>query len=194
MTSMSRLRRLLLLLAIGASLPLAAPSARAEDTATKPAPEAAKPAESLANGASSITETYSDWTVTCGIAEGRKICVSSQTLTDQQGQRQIAIQFAAPKGGKTEAVVLLPFGLALDEGAQLAIDDKAIGERSRFSTCLPAGCVVPLQLSASVIDGLKKGSVLTVTVTSDGNRDVIRFSLSLNGFSGALSRVAELAG
>jgi len=192
---MSRLRRILLLLAIGALLPLApVPSARAEDTGAKPAGEAAKPAASLANGASSITETYSDWTVTCGIAEGRKICVSNQTLTDQQGQRQIAIQFAAPRDGKTEAVVLLPFGLALDEGARLAIDDKDIGEPSRFSTCLPAGCVVPLQLSAGVIDGLRKGSTLTVTVTADGNRDVIRFSLSLNGFSGALSRVAELAG
>ncbi len=83
------------------------------------------PAAQLPNGASSINETYADWTVDCRVVEGQKRCVLSQAQGNSQtGQRSFAIELQTPKEGKTEGTILMPFGLKLDTGALLKLDDK----------------------------------------------------------------------
>lgn len=46
--------------------------------------------------------------------------------------------------GSLASTLILPFGLLLEAGATLQDDDGQPLEPLRFSTCLPAGCVVPL--------------------------------------------------
>jgi invasion protein IalB len=169
-----------------------APSAqRFADTAQATIPPSAS--EQLPNGASSITETYGDWTIACGIDNGAKICTLSQSQGDKQtGQRSFAIELRMPKDGKTEGTILMPFGLKLDAGANLKLDDKDLGQGLRFSTCVPQGCLLPVSFPTVATDAMKKGKMLTVASLSLANGQAVSFNISLNGFTAALARVEQL--
>ncbi|EXL01666.1 invasion protein [Brucella anthropi] len=153
-----------------------------------------KPAISLPNGAASINEIYGDWTVNCIIADNQKRCGFSQEQGNSQtGQRLFAIDLKPPADGQTNGVLLLPFGLKLDDGVKLKLDEQNLGQGARFSTCVPAGCLVPVRFPIVAIDAMKKGEKLVVTATRDGGGEVPTFTVSLNGFAAAINRVAELA-
>lgn len=149
---------------------------------------------SLPNGATSINEIFGDWSVSCAIVDNRKSCTFSQSQGDSQTrQRVFAIELQPPAEGLTNGVLLLPFGLALDEGVKLKIDDQDLGQGARFSTCVPAGCLVPVSFPAMATDALKKGTSLVVTANPDGGGEPATFTVSLAGFTAAMNRVAELA-
>lgn len=162
--------------------------------ATAPVQDDRKPAVSLPNGAASINETYGDWTVNCAIADNSKRCgLSQEQGNNQTGQRVFAIDFQPPADGQTNGVLLLPFGLKLDDGVKLKLDEQNLGQGARFSTCLPAGCLVPLSFPTVATDAMKKGEKLVITATREGGGEAPTFAVSLNGFTSALNRVAELA-
>lgn len=151
------------------------------------------PSASLPNGAASINETYGDWTVACSIVDDEKVCVFSQTQgNNQTGQRVFAIELRPPADGKTEGMLLLPFGLKLDDGVKLKIDEQNLGQGARFSTCVPAGCLVPLSFPTVATDALKKGEKLIVNATRSGGGEPPVFTIPLNGFTAAFNRTVEL--
>lgn len=108
-------------------------------------------AQGLPGGASALNETHGDWTITCLAAEDAVQCTMVQTqVSGEARQRVLSIQFAAvDAGGSAEGVLVLPFGLRLDAGVRLAIDENGPLADRRFSTCLPVGCVVPLAFDAA---------------------------------------------
>jgi invasion protein IalB len=161
--------------------------------AQQPARAGAQPVAALPNGASSINETYGDWIVDCRLVDGQKQCTLLQAQGNAQTrQRTFEIQLHPPKDGKLEGTILMPFGLKLDNGAVLTLDDKELGQPLRFSTCLPQGCLLPVSFPASTIDGMKKAKALGVASLNLGNGEVVAFKVSLEGFPVALARVAEL--
>jgi invasion protein IalB len=149
-------------------------------------------ASSLPGGATSLRETYDDWVVACAVPQSGKTCAMQQELKAQQtGQRVLAIELQ-PKGAGAAGTLVLPFGLALANGASLQIDDGAAGTPLRFSTCLPAGCIVSLDLDAKMLAGLRKGTALNVKVTpADGGAET-QLAISLKGFASAFDRTAAL--
>ncbi len=170
--------------------PAPAPERFAETAQAAPPAAAAQ----LPNGASSITETYGDWTVACGIANGAKICNLSQEQGNKQtGQRTFAIELRTPKDGKTDGTILMPFGLKLDSGAILKLDDKDLGQGVRFSTCIPDGCLLPVSFPTVATDAMRKGKTLAVSSLNLSDGQAVTFNVSLNGFTTALNRAAELA-
>lgn len=175
-------------------LTFTAPPASAQDQPPVKRDRAA-PAVSLPNGASSINETYGDWSVACSIAEGRKICLLSQTQGDKQtGRRIFAIELQSPRDGKADGVLLMPFGLKLDDGVKLKIDEQNLGQGARFSTCYVQGCVVPISFPTVATEAMKKGTSLIITATNiAGGAEIPTFKVSLNGFTAALSRATDLA-
>ncbi|MDH4990682.1 invasion associated locus B family protein [Aquamicrobium lusatiense] len=153
-----------------------------------------KPVVSLPNGASSINETYGDWTINCAIADRQKRCGFSQEQGNSQtGQRLFAIELQPPADGQTNGVLLLPFGLKLDDGVKLKLDEQNLGQGARFSTCVPAGCLVPVSFPTVATDAMKKGEKLIVTATRDGGGEAPTFIVSLAGFTAALNRISDLA-
>jgi invasion protein IalB len=154
----------------------------------------AGPAATLPNEASSINETYSDWTVDCRLADGHKQCVLSQAQGNKDtGQRIYAIELQPPSNGKTEGTILMPFGLNLDAGAILKLDDKDLGKGLRFSTCVPQGCLLPVSFPTVATDALRKGTRLTIASLNLSSKEAVTFNVSLNGFGAALARTIELA-
>jgi invasion protein IalB len=147
----------------------------------------------LPNGASSINETYGDWTIDCRLNDGQKFCVLSQAQgNNQTGQRTFAIELRTPKDGKTDGTILMPFGLKLDAGATLKLDDKDLGQGVRFSTCVPQGCLLPVSFPAVATDAMKKGTKLAVTSLNLSSGEPATFSISLNGFAPAMARIGDL--
>lgn len=146
----------------------------------------------LPGGASSVNETYADWRVACAMQGTAKQCAMSQTQSQQNGQRVLAIELAAPAGNIVTGTLVLPFGLALESGVTLQIDEKPAMAPMRFRTCIPAGCLVNLSFDAQTIVALRAGAVLKVKATADGGA-ATPFSISLQGFGAALDRLAALA-
>ena len=152
------------------------------------------PAATLPNGASSVNETYGDWTVDCRIVERRKQCLLSQAQGNKEsGRRVYAIELNAAVGGKIEGTILMPFGLNLDAGAVLKLDDKDLGKGLRFSTCVPQGCLLPVNFPAAATDAMRKGEKLVVASLNLSSNEAVTFNVSLNGFGAALARTTELA-
>jgi invasion protein IalB len=155
--------------------------------------QADQAASTLPGGASALSETYRDWQVACSQQEAAKHCSLSQSQIQQNGQRVLAIELAAPSENAVSGIIVLPFGLALASGATLQIDDKAAGQPLPFRTCLPVGCIVPVTFDADTIAILRAGAALKIMATSDGGQQT-PFAVSLAGFAAALDRVAALAG
>jgi invasion protein IalB len=146
----------------------------------------------LPGGASSLTETYQDWTVTCQISDGAKICAMSQQQTRQDGQRILTMELRNSDDGVASGVLLLPFGLALDAGVKLQVKDGPSLPPLPFSTCLPVGCVVPLKLDADTIAAFRGGTSLSIAARAHDSNQEVALSLSLSGFTAALDRLHSL--
>lgn len=178
--------------------PVAKPPAKpAQPVAQAPAaPSVTQPAASAAtlpNGASAINETYGDWTVDCRIADGQRLCVLLQSQGNSQtGQRVFAIELRAPKNGRAEGTVLFPFGMKLENGAVLRLDDKDLGQGLRFSTCMAQGCLLPISFPTIATDAMKAGKALTVAALNLSNNEPVSFNVSLGGFAAALDRIVQI--
>lgn len=151
-------------------------------------------AQGLPGGASTLNETHGDWTVACAASEGVARCAMSQTqLGSENRQRVLAVELQATAGGeRASGRLVLPFGLRLDDGVSLTVDEAAPFQSPRFSTCLPVGCLVPLEFDAGAVSAMRAGSKLTVQASANDTGQEIGFSISLSGFTSALNRIVEL--
>src|SRR5690606_27441238 len=82
-------------------------------------------ANGLPGGASSLNETHGDWRVACTAPEGAVRCAVSQTQVQSENrQRILAIELTATEGGDAASgTLVLPFGLKLDQGVVLSMDE-----------------------------------------------------------------------
>jgi invasion protein IalB len=185
--SASKLRSL-----IGAAigLALAATGATGQDRPTVSQPGVAL----LPNGATAINEIYGDWTVDCRLADGQKRCILVQSQgNNRTGQRVFGIEIQPFKDGKSGATILMPFGLKLEAGAILKLDEKDFGPGLRFSTCGAQGCLLPISFPSSAVEAMKKGKTLTAASLDISSGEAVTFNISLNGFPAAFARLSELA-
>ena len=152
-------------------------------------------ASQLPGGASSLQESHEDWQVSCAVRDARKSCsISQQQRQKDSNQLVLAIDLSSgPKDGATGALVL-PFGLRLADGVTLQIDEGKPSPALAFSTCLPAGCIVPLSLDGAFLKALRSGTALKLAAKAeDGGKGVV-LTISLKGFASAHDRLKALAG
>ncbi|UTU55382.1 invasion associated locus B family protein [Mesorhizobium ciceri] len=64
-------------------------------------------------------------------------------------------------------------GLLLDAGASLQIDDGPSLDVLRFSTCVPAGCIVQLTLDEGTVAALRGGAALKSEVRSTDQKEAL---------------------
>lgn len=146
----------------------------------------------LPGGASSLTETFDDWTVSCRIAQAARRCALAQQKVQQNGQRIWALEVRPAPDGAVTGILGLLFGLRLADGVGLAINDKPTGVAPRFSTCLPAGCMVSVELNKAIVSALRSGKVLKVGAVANNTGAPLSISISLKGFAASLDRTAAL--
>jgi invasion protein IalB len=148
----------------------------------------------LPGGASSLTERHGAWSVNCRLVEGVKDCAFSQGAANPQtGQTLAALELGAPAANKAEGMLLTAFGLRLDAGVQLLIDGQKLGPAHPFLACIEAGCLVPLAFDEVGLSALKVGTELQIVVVNMRSGEEVTVPLSLQGFTAAYNRTAELA-
>lgn len=148
-------------------------------------------ASSLPGGATSLTETHDDWTVRCDIQNALVHCAAQQEqLSNQTKQRVLAIELLGGTDVLTGTLVL-PFGLLLSKGAVIRADDKLVSPVEPFQTCVPSGCLVPLQIGADWESALRTGVSLNIAAVAVSGEEA-KFAISLKGLASALDRVREL--
>jgi len=149
-------------------------------------------AAALPGGASTLQETYEDWTVSCQSTKDATLCAIRQDQSSAQtGQRVLTVELRNVPGGKADGVILMPFGLDLSKGATLKVDEAA-GPNLTFSTCLPQGCLAPVSFDGKQVTALKGGTNLNVTATALSPSQPVAFKISLKGFGAALDRIIAL--
>ena len=146
----------------------------------------------LPNGANAISETYGDWTLNCGADKGAKFCTLSQTQVNKEGQRAFAVELRMAKDGSGEGTILMPFGLKLDAGVVLKLDDQSIGEGLRFSTCMAQGCLLPVSFPSAGMEAIRHARTFTVGALNVSNNQLLTIGISLNGFAVALDRAVQV--
>jgi invasion protein IalB len=146
----------------------------------------------LPNGATAISETYGDWTLNCGADKGAKFCTLSQTQVNKEGQRAFAFELRMAKDGSGEGTILMPFGLKLDAGVVLKLDDQSIGEGLRFSTCMAQGCLLPVSFPSAGMEAIRHAKSFTVGALNVSNNQLLTIGISLNGFAVALDRAVQV--
>jgi invasion protein IalB len=174
--------------------PAAKPTAPARRSAAKAvAAHARGPTGAGPNGAVTVTETYGGWTLNCGTENATKFCTVMQAQINREtGQRAFAIELRAPRSGTAEGTILMPFGLKLDTGVVLRLDDKDVAQGLHFSTCLAQGCILPVSFPSASIDAIRRAKTLTVGALSIDNDRSVTFSVVLDGFAAAIDRAVQL--
>jgi len=161
-------------------LPLVGVRAMAQETAALP------------GGATTLNESHGDWMVSCAVGNQGKVCVLAQQQTaGQANQRLLAIELR-PRDANVEGTLVLPFGLALDKGVTLQVDDGPAWTPLRVRTCIPGGCLVDLTFDAKTLPLLRKGTALKIKAVADGGKET-QLAVSLKGFPSALDRTIGLA-
>ncbi len=151
-------------------------------------------AQGLPGGATSLNETHGDWTIACStLAEGVRCAVSQVQISSESRQRVLTVELTATEGGNAASgTLVMPFGLALEQGVVLSIDESEVLPPLRFSTCLPTGCLVPLAFNQDAITATRAGTALKAKAAANGSGQEVSFSIPLSGLTSALARAAEL--
>ena len=187
----------------------AAPKARPKPNPKPAAPKpAAKPAEAAASpaahpavhaawptGASTVSESYGDWTMTCTRPSEKVTCIVAQSQGDSQtGRRKFAVELQMPADGRSEGLVLMPFGLSIESGVTFKLDEQTLGKGAPYTTCSIDGCFVPISFPTLALDGMRTAKTLSVSGQKASAGEAATIEVPLAGFPQAFDRAVALSG
>ena len=200
-TAKSTVRSLALVL--GAAVALAPFSALAQQAQpqrpasrpAQPAQPAPAPAQPPAGQAAQTGPTVvqvkpepsqTSWTKVCGKdqAANKEICYTTRDFVSDQGQPVLAAAVYDVKGDANKIVrFLMPLGLLLQPGIRFGVDN-AQPTPGRYAICFPNGCFAEAQVKDDLINAMKKGTTLNISVQNQGAREVT-FAIPLADFAKA---------
>ena len=166
-----------------------AQSAKPAAPAAPAAPAQQAPAEAAPQGQPGpvrvdLQPAQGDWTKVCGKdqAANKEICYTTRDFGQGPDQPPVlALAVYDVKGDDTKIVrLLLPVSLLLRPGFRFQVDNGAPQEGA-FEICFPNGCFAEAKVKANVIDSLKKGTTLAISVRNQVSNEVT-FAVPLAGF------------
>ena len=152
-------------------------------------------------GATTVSESYGDWTMTCVRPADKTACVVAQSQGDSKtGRRRFGIELKSPQDGQSQGVVVMPFGLAIEPGITFKLDEQVLGKGAPYSSCTGEGCLVSISFPTLATDAMRTAKVLTVTgrkttgATGIEAGEPASITVPLVGFSQAFDRAMALSG
>lgn len=179
-----------LAMSLSAGLALAQQSQRPAQPAA-PAPAQQQPAQQQAPAGPAIVQvkpepSQTEWTKVCGKdqAANKEVCYTTRDFISDQGQPVLAVAVYDVKGEPTKIVrFLMPLGLMLQPGVRFGVD-QGQPVAGRYAICFPNGCFAEQSVRDDVINQLKRGATLNISVQNQGAREVT-FAVPLAGFGKA---------
>ncbi len=173
-----------------AQTPPAKPPAPAPARPAAPAPAA--PAQQPAGQAGPTLvqlkpePSQNDWLKICGEdpQAKKKVCYTTRDFVSDQGQPVLAVAVYDVQGDPQKVVrFLMPLALLLGPGIRFAAD-QGQGTPGKYAICFPNGCFAEGTVKDDVINAMKKGNTLNVSVQNQFSREVT-FQVPLTGFGKA---------
>jgi invasion protein IalB len=130
--------------------------------------------------------SQTDWLKVCGEDPGNKkrICYTTRDFVSDQGQPVLAVAVYDIQGDPNRIVrFLMPLGLLLQPGMRFSVD-AGQGQAGKFAVCFPNGCFAEGAVGQAVIDQMRKGNAIRVSVQNQFTREVT-FEVPLTGFAKA---------
>ena len=162
-----------------------APAAAAPETAVQP--DAPAPGTGQPNNKLTLVPTQKEWTKVCGKDQSanKEVCYTTRDFSAEPGKPPVlALAVYDIKGDDTKIVrMLMPIGLMLRPGFRFVVDNGQPTEGA-YEICFPNGCFAEAKVKTALIDTMKSGSSMSVSVRNQGNAEVI-FSVPLEGFGKA---------
>lgn len=156
---------------------------------------AAKPAPIWPAGALSITENYGEWTLTCTREGAATACMLMQSQGDNKtGKRLFAFELRTPKDGRSEGLILMPFGLSIEPGVTFKLDDAVLGKGAPYISCGPEGCLVPISFPTLATDAMRTAKTLSVIGQKSGTNEPQPITVPLGGFAAVWERAIAFGG
>jgi invasion protein IalB len=139
----------------------------------------------LGQDADGTSIQFVDWTLQCATQNTQKTCIIKQVITQtDQVEPLLRIELGQNDAGGLSGLIVTPFGLDVTKGISLSIDGGARWNLP-FRTCRAFGCVVPMNLGADIVESLKSGQEITVTLYGLGVQSNLNVPMSLAGFTSA---------
>ncbi len=165
-----------------------APAAPAADATDAPATPSAPPAPAGAqNNRLPLVATQKDWTKVCGKdpSANKQVCYTTRDFSAEPGKPPVlALAVYDVQGDDTRIVrMLMPIGLMLRPGFRFAVDNGTTTDGS-YEICFPNGCFAEAKIKGNILDSMKKGKVVDVSVRNRDNAEVI-FGVPLENFGTA---------
>ena len=158
-----------------------APAAQAAPPAAPGAPAAQPPADQQ------VQLIYAPWTKFClkgQDAGAKQVCFTGKDGRIESGQPVIAAVVIEPEGEPKKILrVTLPLGMLLVHGTRIIIDNNPPAQ-SPFVICFQNGCMSDYEVTADMLNQMKKGQNLVVQAISSNNQP-ITLPLPLGDFAKA---------
>lgn len=140
-------------------------------------------------------EVFGDWELICIKQDsGPEPCEIGQLILDDKGTPVSDVRiFPLPPGGQaiTGGTFILPLGVQLQPGMNLAVDDKD-PKNYPFFYCNNVGCVSQVGFTPLELEALRKGTAGKVSfLMVGGQQGPLTLTLSLKGFSAAYAELSK---
>ena len=136
-------------------------------------------------------EDVADWVVECYAAPLGQCQIYQRILINNGSAIAMVATFAWDSASQAvRAQIALPLGIALADGAVIAVDDDP-SVRLPLDRCTQQGCLIERTMPPDVMARLEQGSVASITVVIPGEGP-FTIPMSLTGFGDALARLRPL--
>lgn len=129
------------------------------------------------------------WFKICPIrkdAEGKdvKICVSQHEQFNQRsGELNVAVAVRQQKDKKDKLLITVPLGVALPTGIAVKFDKIAEPLKFTYVFCHAEGCVVDTEATPQIVDAMRKGKDVSISVFHTFYNRPVSFNVPLKGFT-----------
>jgi invasion protein IalB len=153
-----------------ATPPKPRPAPRAAQPAKPAQPAPAQPAPQAQQGGGEQPQLiFSPWVKLCNKdadPKAQRVCVIVKDGRVESGLLVVSVAIIEPDGAQKLLRMSLPYGVALQHGTRLIVD-QGQPATAPFITCLPpvvppGGCIADYEVTPDLINRMKKGQLLTV--------------------------------
>lgn len=124
-----------------------------------------------------------------GGVEAVRSCRLQQAHAVAGGGEVVFLFNVVMQKGRPIAIISTPLNVYLPAGLELAIDGGA-KRRAVFETCAVTGCHAGFALEETLLNGLRRGNVLTVSM-KDSKATTVTVNVLLKGFTAGMKALAD---